>query len=433
MVTFKFSMSMLKREFKKSIFYWLTMVFATAMCFVFFHIINNEYLVSHVPVQGGGSWSQVVVPFSTIVSFLIILFCCFMIFFANDFFVSKKTKEIAIITLSGCNAIRSTMYLIYQTTALAILASPLGVGLGYLLAPCVNSYMYEYLGVTSSIYYVPVAAISQTLILVVMVVIMLCVFASGYIYRNDIKFLMSEDSKMEGSDTRKLKIPNAVYIFIYFFGIVMMFMDEHSNTMYTVPSLVGIAGSIGIIKYVMPDTLSKIKQKYLLTKRYALLYVSNLNYSIRRAVILIVIMSVSITGMVTILASQQNAPREYATSFIGYIVIVVLLVTSILYKFCMEAQSRKMLFFNMWKIGYTKMELKKIIRNEVFYFYLVLLMVPMLYVLFIAGSFVYHGEMSLLFACILVLIYTVPIMISGFISYGFYKKMVLSPIQGGNK
>ena len=44
MGTFKFSMRMLVKDYKKSIFYGITLVFAVAVCFVFFNIINNADL-----------------------------------------------------------------------------------------------------------------------------------------------------------------------------------------------------------------------------------------------------------------------------------------------------------------------------------------------------------------------------------------------------
>ena len=96
MGTFKFSMKMLIRDYKKSLFYGLTLVFAVAVSFVFFNIINNNQLADQSIAVGGGTWQNVQMPFSSILSFLIICFCCFMIFFANNFFMTRKTTELAV-------------------------------------------------------------------------------------------------------------------------------------------------------------------------------------------------------------------------------------------------------------------------------------------------------------------------------------------------
>ena len=75
----------------------------------------------------------------------------------------------------------------------------------------------------------------------------MCFFASGYIYRNDISSLFYNKKKaMDLCDKRKLVIPSAVYLFLYVFGIVMMFMNEHSYRYIALPGR--IVGAIGLIR-----------------------------------------------------------------------------------------------------------------------------------------------------------------------------------------
>lgn len=431
MGTFKFSMIMLKKEYRKSLFYGLTMMFSTAMTFIFFHIMNNEYLMPIETVAGGSTWEQMSVPLSTVLAFLVIIFCCFMIFFANNFFVSKKTKELAILGLSGSSFMKSSLYLIYQTIALMMIAAPTGIGLGMLLIPYINQYMYMLLNIKESIYYIPVSAIVQTVVSVLMLVVVLCVFTGGYIYRNEITELMKSETNMVFQDKRKMKLPANIYVFIYLFGIVMMFMNPHSPISYIAPSLVGVIGAAGSIRYTIPRWISKWKKNTLITHRIALIYVSNLNYSLYQARMLVILMIASFTGMIAVLASQQGAPREYATAFIGYFVIITLLVIGLVYKFCMEIANRKTFYENMWKIGYTVSEIITIIKREVLYFYTVLLLFPLLYVFVIMGRFLYFNGMSISFCIVNVAIYIVPISISAFITYYIYKKNVVTPMQGG--
>ena len=46
------------------------------------------------------------------------------------------------------------------------------------------------------------------------------------------------------------------------------------------------------------------------------------------------------------------------------------------------------LFLNLWKIGYTKKELNKIVRQEVISYYFVLILIPLVYIVFISGRFI---------------------------------------------
>ena len=51
---FKFSMRMLVKDYKKSLFYGITLIFAVAVCFVFFNIINNPDLADQAIARSGG-------------------------------------------------------------------------------------------------------------------------------------------------------------------------------------------------------------------------------------------------------------------------------------------------------------------------------------------------------------------------------------------
>ena len=65
---FKFSMRMLVKDYKKSLFYGITLIFAVAVCFVFFNIINNPDLADQAIARSGGTWSDVQMPFSSVSS-----------------------------------------------------------------------------------------------------------------------------------------------------------------------------------------------------------------------------------------------------------------------------------------------------------------------------------------------------------------------------
>ena len=58
MGTFRFSMRMLVKDYKKSLFYGITLIFAVAVCFVFFNIINNPDLADQAIARSGGTWND---------------------------------------------------------------------------------------------------------------------------------------------------------------------------------------------------------------------------------------------------------------------------------------------------------------------------------------------------------------------------------------
>ncbi|MFV0393572.1 MAG: ABC transporter permease, partial [Coprobacillaceae bacterium] len=316
-----------------------------------------------------------------------------------------------------------------QILILLCIAIPVGLGLGFLIFPMVNQYMYKYLNVTASTTYIPMTAILQTVTTIIVMVVLIAVVVSGYLYRHDIQEYLGSSRPVSTSKKKSL-LPPVVYVFLYIVGIVMMFLDEHSATSYVVPTVLGMFGVTGLVEYAIPKIIMKLKQGKMLTKRYALIFASNVSYTIQRSATLVTLTVISVTGMVAILASQQQNPREYITAIVGYMVLIVLLVTTVVYSFCNDVQQRTRMFRNLWNIGYTKKELYILVRNEVLYFYLVLLLLPLIYVLFIGGRFVYFGDMEISLLLMTIVAYIIPMIISSLLTYRVYVKAVINPIKG---
>ena len=43
----------------------------------------------------------------------------------------------------------------------------------------------------------------------------------------------------------------------------MMFMNPHEPTAYIAPTLVGLSGAVGVIRYVLPDIVRNLKTKHI--------------------------------------------------------------------------------------------------------------------------------------------------------------------------
>ena len=147
MGVFLFSIKMLKKEYKKAMIYAFTMMFTIMACFIFFNIMANQLLASSEIVRGGHSWQETYVPITTMLAFLVIIFCCAMIIFANHFFLSNKTKELAIMSTSGLSFLDLTLYIFYQTIIITVLVMPIGLLLGYLFSVLGHTILYSNLNI----------------------------------------------------------------------------------------------------------------------------------------------------------------------------------------------------------------------------------------------------------------------------------------------
>lgn len=427
MGTLKFSLHMLKKEYKKSLVYTLTLSLTIAVTFLFFNIIDNVYLMGQTQARE----DPFAASFSSLLSFTIIVFCAFIIFFANNFYISRKTKEIAIMTMSGSSFLNMTAYLFYQNVVMTLIAFPIGIGIGYLSSITVNRYIYQYLSYQVPLLYVPLRALGDTMICIVAIIFAQLIYASGYVYRKDISYLLSQENRTIMQDERIVYLPNWLYFFTYILGIIILLGFPYTPETAILACSVGSLGIGGILKYCGASIFQTIKRKRYMKDSLKLVSLSHLYYSLRRTVLLIEIYGVSTTVMVALMISQRENPFEMITVIIGFIVVMILLLASLVFKCSMEAYTRKTVYHNLYKLGYTYRQLIRIIKQEVVFFYILVIGMPFIYILLtIVLSYLNH-MITLEFLLIIIGSQVVAGVIAFVLTYVSYKKSVLTSIKEG--
>lgn len=431
MGVFLFSLKMLKKEYKKTFMYAFTLMFTIAACLIFFNIMANDSLVVNEVVKGGGSWAQVSVPVTTGLAFLIIVFCSAMIIFANNFYLTKKTKELAITTMSGASFGDMNFYLIYQNLAITLAVMPFGLLLGYIFCVLSHYVMYDYFNINTSIFIVSAQAFFNTFATILSMVGALILYSSGYVYRHDIQFMLSTQTVNKLEDKRIFKFPKGFYLGIYLIGIALMLFSDYSISIFIFPCFVGILGAGGVMSHVLPDIFAKLKKKKLIADQILLVSVSNLAYSLKQSIFLVSLYCISSTTMIALLVSQQSDIKNFIMVIIGFVITVVLLSLGILYKYFSEAMNRKILFFNLYKLGYTRNKLKTIIKHEIFLYYFIITFIPLIYIGIILIRCYLHNDISLIFALIILFVEILTPLVIGIITYYNYKNAVLKVIEEG--
>ncbi|MCD7894000.1 MAG: ABC transporter permease [Erysipelotrichaceae bacterium] len=430
MGTLKFSLHMLKTEYKKSVVYTITLMLTIAVTYIFFNIIDNPYLMEDTQMLQSDAITSAI-PFSTTLAFVIICFCAFMILFANNFYISRKTKEIAIMTMSGASFLKVTAYLFYQNLVMTIIAMPLGILIGIACSIGVNNIIYQYLETTASIFYIPVEAVSSTIITIIVIIAAQLLNASGYVYRKDIAYLLASETRPRAEDVRLIRMSSHIYWIIYLVTFILLVLTPYDMINGIVYSCLGVFCINGMIKYCFPTWFHKIKEKFFLSNKIWLISLSNLYYSLKSAVTLIAIYGISSCALSMIMILELDSPREMVTSSIGFIVAIVLILTSIIYKYSMEAQTRRMFYYNLYKLGYTYKQLISIIKREVASFYFIVILLPFL---FIGTSLILayiHNYVSLSFLFLIVLSQWISAIIAAIVTYISYKNSVLKVLKEG--
>lgn len=416
MGTIKFSLKMLRLDFKKCFFYGVSLILSTSIIFVFFNYIDNYHIGNGFEQKSG---------FTQILALIIIIIACANACFANSFFISKKTNEFAIASLSGASVFSLTGYILVQNFVIMGLSIPLGFGLGYIFNHFFNQYVYAVLEVTADTYFISNEALVMSFIVVLTQIIALTLVNAGYAYRTEIKTLLTQDQTMNKKSDKPVKTPVIVYWAIYLIPIILFFKINLDPMSFVVLSFVGTFGISGLMKIGISKIITH-RQKSHLTSPRSLIAYGNLSYSIKSTGLLMKIIIISIILLIGFIISYIDQTRDLMIILLTYGIIIFLMSTSILYKIVLETTSRTALYQSLYKLGYLKKDLRAIMKKEIILLFSVILFFTSSYCVIMLARFVMAGVVKFSFAVNIVLAYAIPIILTAFIAYIIYQRTIIS-------
>lgn len=399
MGTLKLSMTLLKREVRQSMFFFVTLVGAVAISFMFFNILDNPLLKTEQQVTGGAVFQEVSVPPTVFLTILVLTFVSIMVFFTSDFFMSKKASEFAILGMSGSHYLKTTRFLMYQLFVLLVAGIVIGLGIGIGATFLANAIIYQYMGINATPFTLLPSAFGSMLAVFGTLVLILVILAMGYVFRNDILALLSQGRESIKQDKRALKIPSFLFVLLYGYGFVAGVMTDNVGDFSGV-ALMGCLGAIGVIRYFIPDMVKRAKKGRLLTKKVPLIAYSNFVEIISHSVAIIAMTVFSVILVSSLMFGQADNNREFIISMIGLFVIIALLFTSIMFKVLVEVETRKRFFDNVYHVGYTKTQIIKMIDVELVSYYGVILIMPTIYLVLMAWANITKASLDPIMAVI---------------------------------
>lgn len=427
-----FALMMLKKQWKESIGYVLVLMLSILVSFIFTDLIDNQLLIDGDLAAGYGTWQSVKVPLSKGLPFIIIFVCWIMILYASQYYFNKKTKEFALLAISGSSSFDISKYSLYQVILILCIDTPIAFLIGTCLLPVIYFYMYRYLNINYIFYQVPISTYLNTLASLIPIVMVIFLSITGFIRAHSIQELTGRSQDIKEVKNKEKRLKNSVYLLIYIIGIMLMIFQKHSLVIYIAPTVIGISSMIGIINQGIPSFIKNWNNRKGIEKKYSFIALSNYSVSLRGCTYLIMCMVLLIAVLLPILISQKPYTNEYITNIMSYIVMIILLVIGIVYKFCTHILMRKKEFECLSRIGYTRIELLKIIKKEIYVLYATIILLPLPYILVIGTRFMIYEDLSIQLFIFLLGIYMIPVIISSFVTYHLYKKIMMISRKGEN-
>lgn len=420
---YKFSVKMLKTNLKQSTLYLLSIILSTSIIVNLLNIITNGDFILAKSKEG-----DVAANIPTDVIFLLILLVCVFTFYANSYFVMSKTKEMAIVELSGIWPSKLARMMLFQNAIIEIMGGAIGILVGILFVPAFLSLMYIILGTSGNILVLSTPVIWGTAAIIILQLLYVSLGDFAFTANREIIDLIGEQKKIRSKDVRVIKIISIVYIIAYFIPVGSLFLKsipQNAVSIGLVDILFTILSISGILSYYVPEKILKLKKTKYSDNKIKLISLSNLYVSLKQLKILIITLAVTSEMLLCVIGIYKSSQQVKTICICSYITLIILIAVSIIYKIMLETDNKKHNFRQLGLIGYTTLEIEKIIRHEFKMFYSITMVIPLFHILIFLILFKKNYILSIGLLGMLLFTFVFVFLITGIVSYNLYKKLVL--------
>mgnify|MGYP001026148373 CR=1 FL=1 len=409
---FKEAVRSLRKDLDRAVCYWMVFMLSSMFMYLFFHVSLSEAVgVSYI--YGKNDMPTLLTTFDVGV-------CILVIFMANDFYVKKKSNELAVILMCGGTYLQLTQFLIFQTGILMALSIPVGVIAGKLCFPLLNVAFRYMTG-----YEISMALGGQPVILSSCIIgfeIFGCTFVNlGYSYRNSIYSLLHGEKKikMQFPDFFAVKVLKYVYPALYLGCAVLFYFCGSETGQMTVLGVLGLVGLCGTLDKVVLPWLEKGGADKWVDDGEKLVYMGLFREDLKMAKRYIILFIASAYILCSLTAGMIHKGTEFALCLLSFSSMIPLLGISLMFRFASEAAGRKSQLATLRKIGYAKEQIKTIVRRELLWLYGVIMAASLMYIFNITAALCIYGLIPVTAGVALVVIFVVSLTICGCVNYRY--------------
>lgn len=406
----KFAIKTLLSNSKSSICYLCSIVFPIAVIFNLLNISCNAEFISK-NLDGKSLCAGII--------FTLSIFIYVFTFYSNSHFVISTSKELAVASLSGIHPNRLGRILLFQNTAIELIAGFFGIILGFITMPIFLKVMYISLNSSGTLFSLSKEGLVITIFILILQLLWVSVGDYAYVSTREINDLANTEKKPH---IKFSKVPPITFFILYLISVAcpilsLLWKDKANLFMGITLPLYWIC-IYGLVSHYIPFKIQKLKVLRYSNNKITLISLGNLLFSLKSTASLMLITSFFIDFMLSFAVSASDTQLKVISIF-SYVILLILISSSIIYKFIMEIPAKVHTFKQLSLIGYTKPQLNTIINKEVFLFYSIVTLVPLIHICtFLVGAS--FNTLSISLICI----FLVAFLISGFISFVLYKKSI---------
>lgn len=418
----KFFVKMLKLDIKTCIAYVLSL----SIGFVILFNVFNLFFLEEIKAENGED--RIFFGGMVLIITAIILL---LGYYSNSFFLNRRGREVGVELISGLSLVDLSVSFIVQNIILSGFATLIGVIGGILLTPIFNVLAFNLIGISGDRFAIATDGVICTVMVIIIQILFVAAFDVGYGHRSEICDLIK--SKNKGYKPKKKNLSafkTSIYFIMFIVPIIGLFFINYNSDGYEVIiQITAIVGGVGLalfiregIPYIIEVYLNKSGRK----DPIKVMYLRNLKYVMEKSAVIMICFSVIIIAITIIIGGVNYDIKFSIVSTIGLVATTFLLSITIVYKIIIEALNRINSFKQIFLLGYTKGQILQIISKEVSTYYFIVFIMPLIQGTCIFYGYVKGGEIESTMLLILALILILLAIVTFFISYIYYKKIILN-------
>lgn len=408
----KESILSVRKDLDRAVCYMLVFMLSSMFMYLFFHVSLSE-TVGVTYIYGKNDLPTFLTTFDVLV-------CILVIFMANDFYVKKKSNELAVILMCGGTYLQLMQFLIFQTGILMAVSIPVGVAAGRLCFPLLAAVFRCMTGQELSM-----ASGSQPVILSASIIgfeVFWCTFVNlGYSYRNSIYTLLHGEKKIRMEFPKLLAAKSLRYIYpgLYLGGAGLLYFCGREPEQITMLGIAGLLGLCGTIDKVVLPWLERGGAQRWADDGEKLVYMGLFREDLKMAKLYIVLFIAAADILCCLTAGMIEKGSEFALCLLSFSSMIPLLGISLMFRVASEAAGRKKQFAALRKIGYAREQIVHIVGRELLWLYGVIMGASLVYILNIAAVLCIYGMIPVAAGIWLVVIFVVSLALCGYVNYRY--------------
>ncbi|MBK1813266.1 hypothetical protein JHL18_21830 [Clostridium sp. YIM B02505] len=440
MGTYKFAIKMLKTDLRQTISYLSSIAFSSSALFYAYNLMDDS---KNIPV-GSTIWETF-----QMLLFVLTLLLMFVVFFTNSYFMTEKSKELAIAELNGVCSYKMIGLISFQNLLIGLVGSVIGIAFGIATMPVLSGVLFKLLGMNVSSYHYSKDSLVLTIIIIAFIVCPYIIIGDyTYVFNKEIKDLIYGKRQLYTPKTKSfgnLDVPEGLKnIFggnskkregkkfhltstiLYFIPLTAIFLNSKTfHSLLFLYMFISVAGIQRLLRYYFPEKIMELKRDKYSNDKIKMISLSNLHYSLKKVNFLIVTLAVSTVILIYMIGMNEKIYQIKAAGIFVYVCALVSLGVSILYKFIIEASYRKHIYRQLGLIGYYKKLIKRIIKEEIMMLYGIAIIIPLVHIVVYLFKFASFGIITVQLAMILLGIFLGIFFLMTVSSYLVYKKLVM--------